>query len=149
MICTLSFFEEVTVCSGKHIRGVNRASMFRSRAYTQVNLHPSSTHFQQNTNENNSPRYCDFAVSLSGFIYLRNKQGTEYCKITAHISNSSPLVFSFLCLLSSLHPVVCRHLSDHLESYPCMLGWVSLNSLILMTVSIVCVVNDFVCFIDA
>lgn len=65
--------------------------------------------------------------SLSGFIYLRNKQGTEYCKITAHISNSSPLVFSFLCLVllwfdGSRHPMVSFRFIDHFESYPCMLG---------------------------
>lgn len=103
IICALLLFFFFFLTSNCMLRQTyqrgHRASMICSRAYTQVNFHPRIfkkimyTFTDFNTTQNNSPQYCDFAVSLSGFIYLRNKQGTEYCKITAHISNGSPLVF--------------------------------------------------------
>lgn len=151
-----------TVCSGKHIRGVTAHPCFAVEhtlrsIYTQGFLQIWRFFFFPHFSKTQIKMMViiivlsivtllsDIFVSLSGFIYLRNKQGTEYCKATAHISNSSPLVFfdfSFFSIVCFI-PTICSYFNDHFESYRCMLVWLGLNSLILWLYPSFCVVGGF------
>lgn len=75
----------------------------------------------------NSPQYCDFAVrdnfvNLSGFIYLRNKQGTEYCKATAHLSCVFDFFPPIICSFIRIIPTICFYFNDHLMLHVGMTG---------------------------
>ena len=72
-----------------------------TRAYTQVNFYPTFKEKRQVLVTFNKPQIQIIVLGgptlLSAFVYSRIKPGTEYCKSTAHIHNSSP-------------PLLCLHL---------------------------------------
>lgn len=85
--------------------------------------------------------YVTLLSVLSGFLYMRNKQGTEYCKTTAHISNSSPLLlmFAFSVVASSHHFLISSATLSLILA--CRDGWVSKASSY-DRLDLFCVVND-------
>lgn len=119
--------------------------MFCSRAHAQVNFCPRTKkrkkeiyRFHSFTHKKTKMiilmvwQCCQ--TSLSGFICSRNKQGTEYCKLTVHISNRSPRVLILVDSFIILHFIVLimltsSHLSCFNDCFPHILVWLGLNSL--------------------